>query len=266
MNKQITIALPGECRLWPDVKSALVSMGLIASNDINLDMMPLKWSNNVRFLSLRWDEAIRYFLWWKIAGVISGDDALTEKLLANGKRIYRDGDNALGYDTYVADEDNPDYSEECPIKVLDVRQRINRLFSLDALTPSSMWVLTRKDEERELMQISRKGEILTSYPYLVRSLLSQKFRWYNVWSIAYVSWKVEALLAAGFWRSAIDIVDTGSSAKKNWLKVWETLFQSFPIGLFFEKDLQDGSIIKKTSNTLIEANSEAVERKRRSQR
>jgi ATP phosphoribosyltransferase len=134
--------------------------------------------------------------------------------------------------------------------------------TFDTLPVSRLRLLVPENESTKLSdiwQIARRGNMLTSYPYLVRAILSRAYGWGKVGSIQKIEGKVEALLASWYGRSAVDIVDTGDTAQKNNLTIWPTLFESYPVLLSSDEAMSENARVRSIvdaltmiSNTLYE--------------
>lgn len=252
---QITIAIPGETRNGQNVRSSLMEMWLMYENDMNLDIFNLKWIP-ARIISLRASDAIKFLLGGTIHGIINGDDILTDFFLSQGKRPRREEGEIVWFDTFYSSSNSLYTSQEVMRK--DERQNISRSFLLDTISPVRLKVLTRsRDESIDLESIAQRGNILTSYPYLVRMLLANKFSGSNVWKIQKTEGKIEAQLAIGIGTSGVDIVDTGKSARKNNLIIGETLFKSVPVWVFRDRDIAENTSLRNVVNILIDATNTA---------
>jgi len=231
-------------------------MWFMNENDMNLDIFVLKWIQ-AKIVSLRAADAVNLLLRGTIQWVINGDDILTETFLAQGKRLRREDGEIIWFDTYVPSATDPYLPQGESVK--DMNQWISRLFLMDTISPMRLKVLTRttKNPSQDLESIARRGDILTSYPYLVRMLLAQKFSWSKVGRIQKTEGKIEAQLALGIWASGIDIVDTGASAKKNNLAIGETIFESVPVWIFSDRALTENKRLRTVTDILVAASNNA---------
>lgn len=251
-SNPITIAIPGEKRNQKCVKEFLLSQWLISESDLNLDLFAMKWSR-ARIITLRLSDALPLLLEGKIAWVINGNDMITDSFLSKNYRLRSSDKSRAGYDLYTPYT----WCYSTPPTPIPSRG-ISKPFSIDTFLPTQLKMLTReKDNYRSLESLSRRGDILTNYPYLVRMLLARMFGWWKVWKIQKVEWKIEAQLAMGLWVSAVDIVDTWETAKRNNLVVGQTLFESVPVWIFPDIQLAENVSLRWVVSTLIDASTNA---------
>ena len=231
------IAFPGEKRNAKMMKQLLSNAGLIWLFESEKDVFDVP-KLGVRMVSTRGSDAVRMILARQFPALINGLDIVTENLLASRMKVRKDGlswsmeEWIIGFDrilaswgigTFLSDDSESDTTPD--------KSSLTVSWVFDALDPVRLKLLVRSGSANKLDNLSilcRRWDILTSYPYLVRMLLSRKFWGGNVGTIKLVEGKVESLLATGFWQSAVDIVDTGETARRNGLVIWSELFESYP--------------------------------------
>ncbi len=220
-------------------------MWLLGENDLEQDAFKLGWLN-ATFIAMRARDAVRNLLGGKISWIMNGEDILTELLLSQGKRLRRESWEVTGFDTYYLSKISKEWEK-------DPSQGISKIVTFDDDKPQTLRLLTKNGDTTDLEQISKRWDILTSYPYLLRSILSKKFGGGTVGRITELEGKIEVQLANGFGRSAVDIVDTWASAKKNWLSVGPIIYSSLPIWIFREKDMKTDKVIWAVADILTDA-------------
>ncbi len=242
------IAFPGEKRNATMMKQLFSGTGLIWDFEMEQEVFDIK-KLGARCVSMRTPDAVRYLLQWKIAWVIWGIDALTDGLLGSRMKLRREkslasdfASSIIGYDMLPPRESM--LIDDANIQKGNMKTWIEIAWVFDTAGASTLRLLVRNEDENNLANIeniSRRWDILTSYPYLVRTLLAQSTgSGNNVWSIRQVDGKTEALLASWFGKSAVDIVVSGETAKMNNLTIWPTLFESYP-AFVVREDMQDAN-------------------------
>ncbi len=244
----ITIAIPGEKRNEKQVKQFLLAQWLMSESDISQDIFPITWTNS-RFVTLRVQKAIRSLESGIIDGVINGEDLIAERMIERCRSLIKEGSRITWYD----------YNDSFwSARWIAPDKRIVSSFVLDDEKPTKLNLLYRpEDGGKTLEEFSRDGDILTSYPRLTEMILAERFWVWNIGKMIATDGKIEAQLKLGMWKSAIDIVDTGNSARKNNLLIGETVFESFPIGIFLEKNIQENPAVKSLVDRLTEASNNA---------
>lgn len=240
------IAFPGEKRNAQIMKNLLKQNWFISEYEQGQEVFDIK-KLNTRCISMRTPDAIRYLLQWKVSGVIGGMDAMTDTLLQSRMKLRRDSELSLDFASSIIWYDPLPSQKSLLLGVEEGVKETERswleiAWVFDTTLASTLRLLVRNKDEANLANIeilSRKWEILTSYPYLVRAILARATgSGKNVGSIQTVEWKTEALLASGFWRSAVDIVVSGETARLNNLTLGPTLFESYP-AFIVREDMRD---------------------------
>ena len=255
------VAFPGEKRNTKIMKQLLSSAWLIWPSECEKDVfdIPKLW---VRMVSIRGSDAVRMILARQLPALINGLDIVTENLLASRMRVRKDSlswsmtEGIIGFDPILPRS----IQDIFPTDILASDNSSNKpslsvSWVFDSLDPVRLKLLVRSGMEGKLEDIatmSRRWDILTSYPYLVRMLLSRQFWGGNVGTIRQVEGKVESLLASGFWQSAVDIVDTGNTARKNGLSIWPEIFESYPTCIVRDDAIADNRRLRDFSRAMID--------------
>ncbi len=255
------IAFPGEKRNAKMMKQLLSNAWLIwpAESEKDVFDVPKLW---VRMVSTRGSDAVRMILARQFPALINGLDIVTENLLASRMRLREDAlswsiaEWIIGFDSILPRSIQGVFPTDLPASENSSNKpSLSISWVFDSLDPVRLKLLVRSGMEGKLEDmdtLSRRWDILTSYPYLVRMLLSRQFWGGNVGTIKLVEGKVESLLASGFWQSAIDIVDTGDTARRNGLVVWSEIFESYPTCIVRDDALASSRRVRDFAWTMIE--------------
>lgn len=131
---------------------------------------------------MRSQDAVKFLLDRNLPLVINGIDILTENLLSRRMKVRQENPNSrmfsesiVGFDP-LPPKTAPDiYSDT---KSMRDRQAFSLSTTFDTLPVSRLRLLVPESESAKLSdigRIARRGDILTSYPYLVRTVLARAY-------------------------------------------------------------------------------------------
>ncbi len=261
-----TIAIPGEKRNGQQVKQFLRQAGLIWENDINLEVISVP-KIGIRFIQMRARESLNFLERWldpniqikRVDGVITWIDQMREYMRWNEK--FDDKDLVWFFKFW---------SEETRDWLIETDEKIPLYdipFILDDQNPTKIQLLVPQENIQEykssglLNFITRSRNccrgIATSYPTLTKKFFSQFPDEQTSCYITEVWWKIEALVGSWFYSLWVDVVDTGESAKRNWLIPTKILYKSYPAGIFSASQLEQDKKLQDVVQILTDASNNA---------